>query len=77
MAGKKKVSEKRIKKEIYWNRLQKVAGEYKNILFINVNNVSSFQILKIRAKLRDIGAYMIMGKGKGVNTFGNFLNLAF
>ena len=47
MAVKKK-SEKRQKKEDYWVRLQDVAGKYKNVLFINSDNVSSNQILKIR-----------------------------
>lgn len=61
MAGKKK-SEKRIKKENYWFRLQKAAGEYKNVLFIDGDNVSSLQVLKIRARLREINALMIMGK---------------
>merc|ERR1719498_1691988 len=61
MAVKKK-SEKRLKKEDYWGRLQFVVGKYKNVLFINSDNVSSKQILKIRARLRDIDAYMIMGK---------------
>jgi len=61
MAVKKK-SEKRQKKEDYWFRLQDVVGKYKNVLFINSDNVSSNQILKIRARLRTIDAYMIMGK---------------
>lgn len=61
MAGKKKTA-KRIKKEAYWGRLQKAAGEYKNVLFVDGDNVSSLQVLKIRARLRAIGALMIMGK---------------
>jgi len=60
--AKKKISAKRLKKEDYWQRLQKVVYEYKNVLFINADNVSSKQILMIRARLREIGAYMIMGK---------------
>jgi len=40
MAVKKK-SEKRIKKENYWKRLQDVAHKYNNVLFINADNVSS------------------------------------
>jgi len=40
MAVKKK-SEKRIKKENYWRRLQDVARKYTNVLFINADNVSS------------------------------------
>lgn len=32
------------------------------MLFIDGDNVSSLQVLKIRARLRDINAYMIMGK---------------
>jgi len=61
MAVKKK-SDKRIKKEAYWVRLQVVAQKYKNVLFVDADNVSSKQISKIRRKLRDIDAYMIMGK---------------
>merc|ERR1719498_765010 len=62
MAGKQKKSAKRIKKENYWYRLQKAVNDYKNVLFIDADNVSSLQVLKIRAKLRPIGAVMIMGK---------------
>eukprot|EP00356_Strombidium_inclinatum_P002592 CAMPEP_0170478574 /NCGR_PEP_ID=MMETSP0208-20121228/32_1 /TAXON_ID=197538 /ORGANISM="Strombidium inclinatum, Strain S3" /LENGTH=85 /DNA_ID=CAMNT_0010750853 /DNA_START=72 /DNA_END=326 /DNA_ORIENTATION=- len=61
MAVKKK-SEKRIKKEAYWKRLQDVANKYKNVLFIDADNVSSKQISKLRVRLREIDAYMIMGK---------------
>lgn len=61
MAVKKK-SEKRIKKEAYWVRLQEVAAKYKNIMFVSADNVSSKQIGSIRRELRKIGAYMIMGK---------------
>ena len=64
--AKKKISAKRVKKENYWVRLQKVAGEYKNVLFIDADNVSSKQILKIRARLRTMGGYMIMGKNVSV-----------
>lgn len=57
-----KKSQKRIKKENYWNRLQVVAQKYKNVLFVDANMVSSSQIAKIRSQLREINAYMIMGK---------------
>ena len=60
MAVKK--SQKRIKKENYWNRLQMVAQKYKNVLFVDADMVSSNQIAKIRMRLRDLNAYMIMGK---------------
>jgi hypothetical protein len=40
MAVKKK-SEKRIKKEAYWVRLQDVAAKYKNVMFVSADNVSS------------------------------------
>jgi len=36
-----KKSEKRIKKEAYWRRLQETARKYKNALFVDANNVSS------------------------------------
>jgi large subunit ribosomal protein LP0 len=61
MAVQKK-SANRIKKEAYWVRLQGVAAKYKNCLFVDANNVSSKQISKIRVSLREIDAYMIMGK---------------
>ena len=61
MAVKKK-SEKRIKKEAYWDRLQMAANKYKNVMFIDADNVSSKQIANLRQKLRQIDAYMIMGK---------------
>jgi ribosomal protein L10 len=57
-----KKSEKRIKKEAYWDRLQDTVAKYKNCLFIDANNVSSRQIANIRQKLRGIDAVMIMGK---------------
>jgi ribosomal protein L10 len=61
MAVKKK-SEKRIKKETFWGKIQKATAEYKNALFIDANNVSSKQIADIRVELRKIKAFMIMGK---------------
>ena len=57
-----KKSDKRIKKEQYWKRLQVAARTYKNALFIDANNVSSKQIGQIRCRLREMGAVMIMGK---------------
>lgn len=59
---KVKKSEKRIKKENYWKRLQVVVRQYKNALFVDANNVSSKQIGQIRRRLREINAVMIMGK---------------
>jgi len=55
-------SEKRIKKEKYWFRLQHIVSTYKNVCFVDANNVSSKQICMIRSKLRAINAVMIMGK---------------
>lgn len=34
-------SDKRIKKEKYWARLQHIVANYKNAAFIDANNVSS------------------------------------
>lgn len=59
---KVKKTEKRLKKEAYWARLQATVAKYKNCLFVDANNVSSKQIGKIRHDLRAIGAVMIMGK---------------
>ena len=58
----KKKSERRVKKENYWTRLQEVSQKYQNCLFVNNDNVSSLQISKLRKRLRKIDAYMIMGK---------------
>ena len=38
----KKKTERRVKKENYWTRLQEVADKYNNVLFINADNVTSF-----------------------------------
>jgi len=68
MAVQKK-SQKRIKKENYWDRLQQVVQKYKNVMFVDANNVSSKQICSIRADLRKIDAYMIMGKNVSKTVF--------
>ena len=57
-----KKSEKRVRKEAYWDRIQDIADKYKNVLFVNVDNVSSKQIGNIRRDLREIGAVLIIGK---------------
>jgi len=36
-----KKSEKRVKKEAFWIRIQRVAQKFKNCLFVDVENVSS------------------------------------
>mmetsp|Transcript_20655 Transcript_20655/g.19661 ORF Transcript_20655/g.19661 Transcript_20655/m.19661 type:complete len:94 (+) Transcript_20655:28-309(+) len=59
--GKKK-SEKRIKKEKYWQKLFGITENYSKALLVDCDNVSSKQILMIRYKLREYGAVMIMGK---------------
>ena len=60
--GAVKKTEKQIKKEQRWRRVQEAAFKYKNVLFIDADNVSSKQICMIRAKLRNIDASMVMGK---------------
>jgi len=57
-----KKSEKRIKKETLWRKLQTLAFKYKNALFVDADNVSSKQISMLRSKLRAVDAHMIMGK---------------
>jgi len=37
----KKKSEKRIKKEAHWVKIQEAAEKYKNCLFVDADNVSS------------------------------------
>lgn len=58
----KKKTAKQVKKENYYERIQEQAQKYTNCLFINADNVSSLQISKLRRRLREINAYMIMGK---------------
>lgn len=62
MGGQKKKSEKRIKKEEYWQKLWDLTETYKKAIMVDVDNVSSKQINDIRLKLRPLGAKMIMGK---------------
>ena len=57
-----KKSEKRIKKEKYWAGLWDLTDNYSKALLVDVDNVSSKQITRIRYKLRNIDAVMIMGK---------------
>lgn len=61
MGGVKK-SEKRLKKEEYWKKLWALTDEYKKAVMVDVDNVSSQQLNKIRHALRPLGAKMIMGK---------------
>jgi len=49
------------RKKRYKEKLEKYLGEYKNILMVNVDNVGSYQMQKIRIALRGKAA-MIMGK---------------
>jgi len=49
------------RKSRYKEKLEKFLGEYKNILLVNVDNVGSYQMQKIRIALRGKAA-MIMGK---------------
>lgn len=61
MGGIKK-TEKRQKKEDYWRKLWVLTDEYKKACLVDVDNVSSLQLNRIRHRLRPIGAKMIMGK---------------
>lgn len=62
-------SEKRIKKEKYWERLTHIVKNYQNAAFVDANNVSSKQICMIRAKLRKINAVMVMGKNVSFSAY--------
>ena len=57
-----KKTEKRIKKENYWAKLWDLTDNYQKALLVDVDNVSSKQITRIRYKLRKIDAVMLMGK---------------
>jgi len=60
--GAKKKSEKRIKKENYWEKLWELTDKYKKAILVDCDNVSSKQINNIRIKLRPLDAVMLMGK---------------
>ena len=62
MGQDKKKSEKRLKKEDYRKKLWALTEEFKKALLVDVDNVSSQQLNKIRMKLRPLGAVMLMGK---------------
>lgn len=62
MGGEKKKSDKRIKKEAYWQRLWELTDKYKKAILVDVDNVSSKQLNEIRRNLRPLGAKMVMGK---------------
>ena len=62
MGGEKKKSDKRIKKEAYWQKLWELTDKYKKAILVDVDNVSSKQLNEIRRNLRPLGAKMVMGK---------------
>ena len=56
---------KRTKKEMKsarWEEFQQACLEYKKVMFVEVDNVTSKQICVMRKQLRAIGAKMVMGK---------------
>ena len=61
MAGKKK-SEKRIKKEKFFERVYNVFDKYKRALLVECNNISAKQIHACRKDLRINDSLMLMGK---------------
>lgn len=71
MAVKKK-SEKRIKKENYWKKLWEFSEKFKKAVLVDVDNVSSKQLNKIRLELRPYDAHMLMGKN--VCYFNHLMN---
>jgi len=56
------LSDKRAKKYSYWERLWGLLEDYRQILIVDCNNVSSKQIQDIRLKLRPLDAVVVMGK---------------
>jgi ribosomal protein L10 len=72
MGQTKKKSEKRIKKEDYWRKLWSYTDEYKKAILVDVDNVSSQQLNKIRMKLRPLKAKMVMGKNVRILLFNLF-----
>ena len=71
-----KKSDKRVRKEAQWEKIQKITANYKNVLFVNVDNVSSTQINEIRRDLREIGAVLFIGKSTLTKAALNAANTA-
>jgi len=62
MGPRKALKKTRQQKEDNWAKLQELVVEYKKVLFVDVDNVSSFQLTKIRVALRKLNTKMLMGK---------------
>jgi large subunit ribosomal protein LP0 len=62
MGPRKAEKKNRAAKEDNWNTLQTYAAEFKKAVFVDVDNVSSLQLTKIRIALRTLNAKMLMGK---------------
>jgi len=57
----KELSAKKIRKNIYWGKLEKALNSYKNILVITVDFVGSKQMQQVRGAIRGRGE-ILMGK---------------
>jgi len=61
MEETKELSAKKVRKNIYWGKLESALLEYKNILIITVDFVGSKQMQNVRAAIRGEGV-VLMGK---------------
>jgi large subunit ribosomal protein LP0 len=61
MEEEKQLSAKKVRKNVYWAKLEKYLTEYKNILIITVDFVGSKQMQQVRAAIRGKGE-VLMGK---------------
>jgi len=57
----KELSAKKVRKNIYWAKLEKALNTYKNILIITVDFVGSKQMQQVRMAIRGRGE-ILMGK---------------
>ena len=62
MPKKELIKKSKAKKEVQWEELQQCCINYKKILFVDVDNVTSKQISVLRQDLRKIDARVFMGK---------------
>ena len=68
MPQKHLVKKSKAQKEVQWEQLQQYCINYKKVLFVDVNNVTSKQISELRRDLRPIDAHVFMGKNVSLNT---------
>ena len=64
----KKKSQKRVRKEAYYERIYNLFGQYQKAMVVDANHISSKQIQQCRHDMRALGATILMGKNSVIMT---------